>query len=70
MDDRVETTCSRCGAGIVVMTAGVYLNSTDADLDVVLHAHEREARILEGRRRGSKLPENGWFFTVALSTIG
>jgi predicted RNA-binding Zn-ribbon protein involved in translation (DUF1610 family) len=45
MGDRVETTCSRCGEEIVVMTAGEYLSSTDADLDFVLHAHERESRI-------------------------
>ena len=45
MGDRVETTCSRCGGEIVVMTAGEYLSSSDADLDFVLHAHERESRI-------------------------
>ena len=45
MGDRVETTCSRCGEEIVVMTAGEYLSSSDADLDFVLHAHERESRI-------------------------
>ena len=45
MGDRVETTCSRCGEEIVVMTAGEYLSSTDADLDFMLHAHERESRI-------------------------
>ena len=45
MGDSVETTCSRCGEEIVVMTAGEYLSSTDTDLDFVLHAHERESRI-------------------------
>ena len=45
MGDRVETTCSRCGEEIVVMTAGEYLSSTDADLDFVLHAHERESHL-------------------------
>jgi predicted RNA-binding Zn-ribbon protein involved in translation (DUF1610 family) len=45
MGDRVETTCSRCREEIVVMTAGEYLSSSDADLDFVLHAHERESRI-------------------------
>jgi predicted RNA-binding Zn-ribbon protein involved in translation (DUF1610 family) len=45
MSDRVETTCSRCGEEIVVVTAGEYLSSTDADLDFMLHAHEREQRI-------------------------
>ena len=45
MGDRVETTCSRCGEEIVVMAAGEYLSSTDADLDFMLHAHEREAQI-------------------------
>ena len=45
MGDRVETTCSRCGEQIVVMTAGEYLSSTDADLDFVLHVRARESRI-------------------------
>ena len=45
MGDRVEMTCSRCGEEIVVMTAGEYLSSSDADLDFVLHTHERESRI-------------------------
>ena len=45
MGDRVETMCSRCGEEIVVMTAGEYLSSSDADLDFVLHVHERESRI-------------------------
>ena len=45
MGDRVETTCSRCGEEIIVMTAGEYLSSTDADIDFMLHAHDRESRI-------------------------
>ena len=45
MGDRVETTCSRCGEEIVVMTASEYLSSTDADLDFMLHAQERESRL-------------------------
>ena len=45
MGDRVETTCSRCGAEIVVVTAGEYLSCSDAELDFVLHANERESRI-------------------------
>jgi len=45
MGARVETTCSRCGEEIVVVTAGEYLSSTDADLDLMLHAHEREQRV-------------------------
>ena len=39
----VETTCSRCGSEIVVMAAGEYLSSTDADLDFVLHIRAHEA---------------------------
>jgi predicted RNA-binding Zn-ribbon protein involved in translation (DUF1610 family) len=45
MDDSIATTCSRCGAEIVVMTAGQYLSSTDADLDFTLHAHDRESQL-------------------------
>lgn len=45
MDDSVATTCSRCGAEIVVMTAGQYLSSTDADLDFTLHADNRESQL-------------------------
>lgn len=45
MDNSVATTCSRCGAEIVVMTAGEYLGSTDADLDFALHARDRESQI-------------------------
>ena len=45
MGDRVKTTCSRCGEEIVVLTAGEYLSSTDADLDFMLHANECESRI-------------------------
>ena len=45
MDDSVATTCSRCGAEIVVMTASEYLSSTDDDLDFMLHAHEHESRL-------------------------
>ena len=45
MDGSVATTCSRCGAEIVVMTAGEYLSSTDADLDFTLHAKDREAQV-------------------------
>ena len=45
MDNNVATTCSRCGAEIVVMAAGEYLSSTDADLDFALHAQDRESQI-------------------------
>ncbi len=45
MDDSVATTCSRCRAEIVVMTAGQYLSSTDADLDFTLHADNRESQL-------------------------
>ena len=45
MDDSVETTGSRCGSEIVVMTAGEYLSSTDADLDFVLHLRARESHL-------------------------
>jgi predicted RNA-binding Zn-ribbon protein involved in translation (DUF1610 family) len=45
MDDSVATTCSRCGAEIVVMTAGEYLSSTDAHLDFALHAKDRESQV-------------------------
>jgi predicted RNA-binding Zn-ribbon protein involved in translation (DUF1610 family) len=45
MDKSVATTCSRCGAEIVVMAAGEYLSSTDADLDFALHAQDRKSQI-------------------------
>ena len=45
MDGSVATTCSRCGAEMVVMTAGEYLSSTDADLDFVLHVKARESQV-------------------------
>ena len=40
MDDSVVT-CSRCGAEVVVMSAGEYLSSTEDDLDFTLHLHRR-----------------------------
>jgi predicted RNA-binding Zn-ribbon protein involved in translation (DUF1610 family) len=43
--DSVATTCSRCKAEIVVMSAGEYLRSTDADLDFTLHAHDHDSQI-------------------------
>ena len=43
--DNIATTCSRCRAEIVVMSAGEYLSSTDADLEFRLHAHDREAQL-------------------------
>ena len=45
MDESVATTCRRCGAGVVVMSAAVYLSSTDAELEFTLHAKERESQV-------------------------
>jgi DNA-directed RNA polymerase subunit RPC12/RpoP len=44
MDSRVDTTCSRCKAEIVIMTAADYLSCTETDLDFTLHG-KREAQI-------------------------
>ena len=78
MGDRVEMTCSRCGEGIVVMTAGAYLSSSDADLDFVLHAHERDSRIAIRSSVGAfacptcgahdRLPQASKFHAVGAST--
>ena len=43
--DYSATTCSRCRAEIVVMTAGEYLSSTDPDVDFALHAHDHAALV-------------------------
>ncbi len=43
--DKFATTCSRCRAEIVVMSAGEYLSSTNDDLDFALHAHDRESQL-------------------------
>ena len=53
MGDSVSTTCSRCKAEIVVMTAGEYLSSTDADLDFTLHANDRESQLAIKSEDGS-----------------
>ena len=45
MDESVATTCRRCGAGFVVMSAAAYLSSTDAELEFTLHAEERESQV-------------------------
>lgn len=45
MDGSVTKTCPQCGAEIVVITSGQYLSSSDDDLDFVLHARAREARL-------------------------
>lgn len=45
MDNSVATTCYRCGVEIVVMTAGEYLSSTDAELDFALHVQDRESQV-------------------------
>ena len=41
----ITTTCSRCGAEIVVMTAGEYLSSTDEDLDFMLHSGAAQSQL-------------------------
>ena len=67
MGDRVETTCSRCGEEIIVMTAGEYLSSTDADLDFVLHARARESRIAIRSEVGVySCPSCGWSDRIAV----
>ena len=53
MGDSVETTCFRCGAEVVVMTAGEYLSSSDADLDFVLHLRAREAHLAIASESGA-----------------
>ena len=53
MDDSVKTVCSRCGAEIVVMTSGQYLSSSDDDIDFVLHARAREARLAVRSEEGA-----------------
>src|SRR3954471_8639076 len=45
MDDSVATTCSRCGADIRVMSAGLYLSLTGDDLDFTLHASDHESQL-------------------------
>ena len=78
MGDSVETTCSRCGSEIVVMTAGEYLSSTDADLDFVLHVRARESVLAIKSATGAyacptcgkneRLPLERKFRTVRVST--
>ena len=53
MDESVVTTCSRCGAEIVVMTAGEYLSSTDAQLDFTLHHNDRDSLLAIKSEDGS-----------------
>jgi len=45
MDNSVATRCSRCGVELVVMTAGEYLSSTDAELDFTLHSNDRDSQL-------------------------
>jgi|tagenome__1003787_1003787.scaffolds.fasta_scaffold17061929_1 DNA-directed RNA polymerase subunit RPC12/RpoP len=44
MESRVDRTCSRCKAEIVIMTAADYLSCTETDLDFTLHG-KREAQV-------------------------
>ena len=59
MDDSVVTKCSRCGAEIVVMSAGEYLSSSEDVLDFTLHGHRRSQLAIKSEDGAYACPSCG-----------